>query len=54
VLPYVAQLMTLPASDPRVAQHGAIIKRVVPRRVALGGAFFGRLGDLLGRSAHCA
>ena len=49
-VPYVAQLMTLPASDPRVAQHGAIINASFLVGWALGGAFFGRLGDLLGRS----
>ena len=49
-LPYVAQLMNLGVKDPSVAQHGAIINASFLVGWALGGAFFGRIGDLLGRS----
>jgi MFS family permease len=49
-VPYVAQLMQLSAKDPVVAQHGAIINGSFLVGWALGGAFFGRIGDLLGRS----
>ena len=47
---FVAQLMVLPESDPSVGQHGAIIQAAFLVGWALGGAFFGRVGDLLGRS----
>ena len=49
-IPFVAQLMQLAPSDPRVGQHGAIINAAFLVGWALGGAFFGRVGDLLGRS----
>jgi MFS family permease len=49
-IPFVAQLMALAPTDPRVSQHGAIINAAFLVGWALGGAFFGRLGDLLGRS----
>ncbi|MEY2409716.1 MAG: hypothetical protein QOF48_2386 [Verrucomicrobiota bacterium] len=49
-VPYVAELMALTEKDPRVAQHGAIINASFLIGWALGGAFFGRIGDLLGRS----
>ncbi len=49
-VPYVALLMHLSAKDPIVAQHGAIINGFFLVGWALGGAFFGRIGDLLGRS----
>jgi MFS family permease len=47
---FVAQLMVLPETDPSVGQHGAIIQAAFLVGWALGGAFFGRVGDLLGRS----
>lgn len=47
---FVAQLMGLHESDPAVGQHGAIIQAAFLVGWALGGAFFGRVGDLLGRS----
>src|SRR6266852_4265853 len=49
-VPYVALLMHLSAKDPIVAQHGAVINGFFLVGWALGGAFFGRIGDLLGRS----
>jgi MFS family permease len=48
--PFVALLMHLPQTDPSVGQHGAIINAGFLVGWALGGAFFGRVGDLLGRS----
>ncbi len=54
--PFVALLLTnemgreVPQTDPTVAQHGAIINAGFLVGWALGGAFFGRVGDLLGRS----
>ena len=49
-VPYVALLMHLSAKDPDVAQHGALINGSFLVGWALGGALFGRIGDLLGRS----
>jgi MFS family permease len=48
--PFVAQLMHLPVSDPSVAKHGAIINGAFLVGWATGGAFFGRIGDVIGRS----
>lgn len=48
--PFVALLMGLPQTDPSVGQHGAIINAGFLVGWALGGAFFGRVGDLVGRS----
>ncbi|MDB6139127.1 MAG: nanT 1, partial [Verrucomicrobiaceae bacterium] len=47
---FVAQLMHLPESDPSVGMHGSIIQAAFLVGWALGGAFFGRIGDVLGRS----
>ena len=47
---FVAQLMLLPESDPSVGKHGSIIQAAFLVGWAVGGAFFGRLGDVLGRS----
>lgn len=49
-VPFVASLMHLEPSDASVSQHGAFINAAFLVGWALGGAFFGRLGDLLGRS----
>jgi MFS family permease len=49
-VPFVALLMHREPGDPTVAQHGAIINGAFLVGWALGGAFFGRIGDLLGRS----
>ena len=48
--PFVAMLMGLQQTDPSVGQHGALINAGFLVGWALGGAFFGRVGDLLGRS----
>lgn len=47
---FVAQLMRVPESDPTVGTHGSIIQAAFLIGWALGGAFFGRVGDLMGRS----
>jgi len=49
-LPFVAELLRMEVSRPEVGQHGAIIQAAFLTGWALGGAFFGRIGDLLGRS----
>lgn len=49
-LPFVAELLGRPVKDPEVAQHGALIAGAFLVGWALGGAFFGRLGDVMGRS----
>ena len=50
-LPFVAQLLgNLPTTDPSVGKHAAIIQGSFLLGWALGGAFFGRIGDKLGRS----
>ena len=49
-IPFVAHLMRQDQSDPSVARHGAIINAAFLVGWALGGAFFGRIGDLMGRS----
>ncbi len=48
--PFVAQLLGLSESDPAVGRHGSIIQAAFLVGWALGGGFFGRVGDLLGRS----
>ena len=49
--PFVAQLLgNLSSSDPAVGKHGSIIQAAFLVGWALGGAFFGRVGDWLGRS----
>jgi len=47
---FVAQLMNLDETDPSVGQHGSIIQAAFLVGWALGGGFFGRVGDVLGRS----
>ena len=49
-LAFVAQLMHTPEADPMVARHASIIQAAFLVGWALGGGFFGRLGDVLGRS----
>lgn len=50
-LPFVAHLLgNLPTTDPSVGQHAAIIQGAFLLGWALGGAFFGRIGDRLGRA----
>ncbi len=50
-VPFVAQLLgNLPASDPAVGRYGSIIQGAFLLGWALGGGFFGRIGDRLGRA----
>ena len=46
---FVGQLMNLAPSDPVVAHHAAFIQAAFLVGWALGGAFFGRIGDKIGR-----
>ncbi|PWU07949.1 MAG: MFS transporter [Verrucomicrobia bacterium] len=49
--PFVAQLLgNLPTTDHRVGQFGSYIQGAFMLGWALGGGFFGRIGDRLGRS----
>jgi hypothetical protein len=53
--PLVVQLLAVPsAADPAVKEKSAYIQAAFLVGWALGGAFFGRLGDLLGRSRALA
>jgi MFS family permease len=47
---FVAQLLLVPETDPNVGQKGSIIQAAFLVGWAVGGAFFGRVGDVLGRS----
>jgi MFS family permease len=50
-LPFVAQLLGgLATTDPSVGKHAALIQGSFLLGWALGGAFFGRIGDRLGRA----
>ena len=49
-LPVVAQLMALPLASPDVKEKSSWIQGAFLAGWALGGAFFGRVGDRLGRS----
>src|SRR6202171_1172829 len=49
--PFVAQLLIATSTtDPRVGHYGSIIQGAFLLGWALGGGFFGRIGDRLGRS----
>lgn len=49
--PFVAELiMATSTTDPRVGRYGSIIQGAFLLGWALGGGFFGRIGDRLGRS----
>lgn len=48
--PFVAQLLILPRTDKQVGEKGALINAAFLIGWALGGAFFGRIGDVMGRS----
>ena len=48
--PFVAQLLALPRTDKAVGEKGALLNAAFLVGWALGGAFFGRIGDLMGRS----
>ena len=47
---FVAQLLMTDEADPAVGQKASIIQAAFLAGWAFGGAFFGRVGDLLGRS----
>ena len=47
---FVAQLMGLAEDNPEVGAKGSIIQAAFLVGWAVGGAFFGRIGDLMGRS----
>src|SRR6187200_1288598 len=50
-LPFVAQLLHVSSTrDPSVGRHASIIQAAFLVGWALGGGFFGRIGDRLGRS----
>jgi MFS family permease len=48
--PFVAELLAVDRKDPAVGQHASWIQAAFLVGWALGGGFFGRLGDRLGRS----
>src|SRR5207247_6291861 len=48
-LPFVAELMARPKTDPLVGRTGSYIQAAFLVGWALGGGFFGRIGDRLGR-----
>jgi MFS family permease len=48
--PFVAQLLVLPQKDRLVGYYGSVIQAAFMVGWALGGGFFGRLGDRLGRA----
>jgi MFS family permease len=49
-LPFVAELMSRPPGMPEVSVRASIIQASFLVGWAVGGAFFGRVGDLIGRS----
>ena len=49
-LPFVAELMRRQQSDAEVSVKASLIQAAFLVGWAVGGAFFGRIGDLLGRS----
>ncbi|MGD9720993.1 MAG: MFS transporter [Pirellulales bacterium] len=49
-LPFVAELLATDAKDPRAGTYSSIIQASFLVGWALGGGFFGRIGDRLGRS----
>lgn len=49
-LPFVAELLATEATDPRVKGYGSWIQASFLVGWALGGGFFGRVGDRLGRT----
>jgi MFS family permease len=48
--PFVAELLKVEQKDPRVGQYGSIIQAGFLIGWALGGGFFGRIADRIGRS----
>lgn len=53
-LPFVAELLRVSAKDPSVGYYGSWIQAAFLIGWALGGGFFGRLGDRLGRTRTLA
>ena len=49
-LPFVAELLGASTKDPQVARYSSIIQASFLVGWALGGGFFGRIGDRMGRS----
>jgi MFS family permease len=49
-LPFVAELMRLPQGDTQVSEKASFIQAAFLAGWAVGGAFFGRIGDKVGRS----
>lgn len=49
-LPFVAELMMLQQGDTQVSEKASFIQAAFLVGWAVGGAFFGRIGDMLGRS----
>jgi MFS family permease len=49
-LPFVAELLRVPATDPQVGHRSSWIQAAFLIGWALGGGFFGRIGDRLGRT----
>src|SRR3954452_21020230 len=49
-IPFVAQLLMVDRKDPSVGYYSSIIQAAFLVGWALGGGFFGRIGDRLGRS----
>jgi predicted MFS family arabinose efflux permease len=49
-LPFVAELLVVPQSAPIASEKASFIQAAFLVGWAVGGAFFGRIGDLLGRS----
>lgn len=47
---FVAELLVTPETDPAVARYGSVIQAAFLLGWAFGGAFFGLVGDRLGRS----
>lgn len=48
--PFVAELLMLPQKDHRVGYYGSVIQAAFLVGWALGGGFFGRIGDRMGRA----
>ncbi len=50
-LPFVAELLAADVKDPQVGTYGSVIQASFLVGWALGGGFFGRIGDRLGAAA---
>jgi MFS family permease len=49
-LPFVAELLNVSSKDPRAGEYGSWIQAAFLFGWAMGGGFFGRIGDRLGRT----